>query len=64
MTFTGLTAAMNSSTGAHNVIIDARTKPHHAPPLIPDPEVEKKIERFFVKGASLHAYFGLIQSEF
>lgn len=37
-----------------NVIIDARTKPHHAPPLIPDPQVEKNIERFFVKGASLH----------
>ncbi|KHF39477.1 UbiD family decarboxylase [Halalkalibacter okhensis] len=36
-----------------NVIIDARTKPHHAPPLVPDSSVEKKIERFFVKGASL-----------
>lgn len=31
-------------TGA--VIIDARKKPHHAPELIKDPEVEKKIERF------------------
>lgn len=28
------------------VIIDARKKPHHAPELIKDPEVEKKIERF------------------
>lgn len=36
-----------------NMIIDARTKPHHAPPLIPDPTVEKKIERLFAKGASL-----------
>ncbi|RKD25882.1 3-octaprenyl-4-hydroxybenzoate carboxy-lyase [Ammoniphilus oxalaticus] len=36
-----------------NVIIDARIKPHHAPPLIPDPTVEKNIERLFVKGASL-----------
>jgi 4-hydroxy-3-polyprenylbenzoate decarboxylase len=36
-----------------NMIIDARTKPHHAPPLIPDPLVEKNIDRFFVKGASL-----------
>ncbi|MFE5318954.1 UbiD family decarboxylase [Paenibacillus sp. NPDC056579] len=36
-----------------NVIIDARTKPHQAPPLIPDPEVEKKIERLFAKGANL-----------
>ncbi|MDT8859270.1 UbiD family decarboxylase [Alkalihalobacillus sp. MEB130] len=36
-----------------NVIIDARTKPHHAPPLVPDVNVERDIERFFVKGASL-----------
>ncbi|RQO74550.1 3-octaprenyl-4-hydroxybenzoate carboxy-lyase [Pedobacter sp. KBW06] len=28
------------------VIIDARKKPHHAPELIKDSEVEKKIERF------------------
>lgn len=39
--------------GCDNVIIDARIKPHHAPPLIPDPAVEKSIERFFVKGAVL-----------
>lgn len=39
--------------GCDNVIIDARTKPHHAPPLIADPQTEKNIERFFVKGASL-----------
>ncbi|OIJ18913.1 3-octaprenyl-4-hydroxybenzoate carboxy-lyase [Anaerobacillus alkalidiazotrophicus] len=38
-----------------NMIIDARTKPHHAPPLIPDQTVEKNIERFFVKGASLES---------
>ncbi|MGO4547746.1 UbiD family decarboxylase [Paenibacillus sp. 2TAB23] len=36
-----------------NVIIDARVKPHQAPPLIPDPAVEKGIERLFAKGASL-----------
>ncbi|QGQ99097.1 UbiD family decarboxylase [Paenibacillus psychroresistens] len=36
-----------------NLIIDARIKPHQAPPLIPDPTVEKKIERLFVSGASL-----------
>ncbi len=36
-----------------NLIIDARTKPHHAPPLIPDLTVEKNIQRFFVQGASL-----------
>ncbi|MCT8137135.1 UbiD family decarboxylase [Anaerobacillus sp. CMMVII] len=39
--------------GCDNLIIDVRTKPHHAPPLIADPTVEKNIERFFVKGASL-----------
>ncbi|MBU8906805.1 UbiD family decarboxylase [Desertibacillus haloalkaliphilus] len=39
--------------GCDTVIIDARIKPHHAPPLIPDPTVEKKIERLFTKGASL-----------
>lgn len=36
-----------------NLIIDVRSKPHHAPPLIPDPAVDQKIKRFFVKGASL-----------
>ncbi|MBB3113887.1 4-hydroxy-3-polyprenylbenzoate decarboxylase [Paenibacillus phyllosphaerae] len=36
-----------------NVIIDARIKPHHAPPLIPDETVQRKIERFFAPGAVL-----------
>ncbi|MEV5030389.1 UbiD family decarboxylase [Paenibacillus sp. LPE1-1-1.1] len=36
-----------------NVIIDARIKPHQAPPLIPDPAVEENIKRLFVHGASL-----------
>lgn len=35
------------------VIIDARIKPHHAPPLEKDPEVEKRIDRIFAKGGSL-----------
>jgi 4-hydroxy-3-polyprenylbenzoate decarboxylase len=39
--------------GCDNVIIDARTKPHQAPPLVPDPEVETNIRRFFAQGASL-----------
>lgn len=43
----------NKHWGCENVIIDVRIKPHHAPPLIPDPTVEKNIERFFEKGASL-----------
>jgi 4-hydroxy-3-polyprenylbenzoate decarboxylase len=43
----------NKHWACDNIIIDARTKPHQAPPLIPDPEVAKNIERFFVQGASL-----------
>ncbi|CAG7630033.1 4-hydroxybenzoate decarboxylase subunit C [Paenibacillus solanacearum] len=49
---------VNSSTehkhwGCDNLIIDARIKPHHAPPLEYDPAVLKRIERLFVKGACL-----------
>lgn len=43
----------NKHWACDNMIIDARTKPHHAPPLISDPTVEKNIERFFAKGSSL-----------
>lgn len=39
--------------GCDNMIIDARRKPHQAPPLVADPQVEKRIERLFAKGASL-----------
>ncbi|WP_134699248.1 UbiD family decarboxylase [Ammoniphilus sp. YIM 78166] len=49
----------NKHWACDNVIIDARIKTHHAPPLIPDPAVEKKIERFFVKGAVLGGLKGL-----
>lgn len=38
------------------LIIDARIKPHHAPPLIKDRIVEEKIERFFNKGGVLHQW--------
>ncbi|WP_100407448.1 UbiD family decarboxylase [Bacillus solitudinis] len=43
----------NKHWACDNLIIDARTKPHHAPPLIADPQVEMNIERFFTKGGSL-----------
>jgi 4-hydroxy-3-polyprenylbenzoate decarboxylase len=36
------------------LIIDARIKPHHAPAVGKDPEVEKRIERLFNKGGSLY----------
>jgi 4-hydroxy-3-polyprenylbenzoate decarboxylase len=36
------------------VILDARIKPHHAPPLEKDPATERKIDRLFAPGGSLH----------
>lgn len=36
------------------LILDARTKPHHAPELALDPETEKNIRHIFDKGGSLH----------
>ncbi|HOZ51862.1 MAG TPA: UbiD family decarboxylase, partial [Chitinophagaceae bacterium] len=35
------------------MIIDARIKPHHAPPLELDPETEKKVDLHFAKGGEL-----------
>lgn len=35
------------------LVIDARIKPHHAPPLEKDPQIEKNIDRLFAKGGSL-----------
>lgn len=40
--------------GCDNVIIDARIKPHHAPVLEKDPEIEKRVDKLFQKGGSLH----------
>lgn len=36
------------------MIIDARIKPHHAPLLVKDPEIEKKVDELGKKGGSLH----------
>jgi 4-hydroxy-3-polyprenylbenzoate decarboxylase len=36
------------------LILDARIKPHHAPPLVKDAATEKKIDRLFDKGGSLY----------
>ncbi|MFD2706223.1 UbiD family decarboxylase [Salibacterium lacus] len=43
----------NKHWGCDTMIIDARIKPHHAPPLIPDPDVEHRIERFFNEDGQL-----------
>ncbi|WP_099367833.1 UbiD family decarboxylase [Sphingobacterium sp. 1.A.4] len=36
------------------VIIDARSKPHHAPDLIKDEKVERRVDELGAKGGSLH----------
>lgn len=38
------------------LVIDARTKPHHAPPLIEDPEIEAKVDQWCAPGGPLHGY--------
>jgi 4-hydroxy-3-polyprenylbenzoate decarboxylase len=37
-----------------SIIIDARIKPHHAPPLIKNSEIEKKVDKLGSVGGSLH----------
>ncbi|WP_172196472.1 UbiD family decarboxylase [Saccharibacillus qingshengii] len=39
--------------GCDNVIIDARVKPHQAPPLIPDAGVAERVDRLFEPSGSL-----------
>jgi len=36
------------------IVIDARIKPHHAPPLIEDPEVTRRVDELAAKGGPLH----------
>ena len=35
-------------------VIDARIKPHHAPPVEKVPEIEKRVDKLFDKGGSLY----------
>ncbi|TSB47327.1 UbiD family decarboxylase [Alkalicoccobacillus porphyridii] len=39
--------------GCEVTIIDARIKPHHAPPLIENEEVERRVDRFFAEDGPL-----------
>lgn len=39
-----------------SLVIDARIKPHHAPPLIEDPNVTKKIDALAARGGPLAKY--------
>jgi 4-hydroxy-3-polyprenylbenzoate decarboxylase len=36
------------------LVIDARIKPHHAPPVEKDPAIERRVDRLFDKGRSLY----------
>ena len=45
----------NKHWGCHGpLVIDARIKPHHAPPVEKDAAIEKKIDRLFQNGGSLN----------
>jgi len=37
-----------------SLVIDARSKPHHAPPLVEDPEVTRRVNALAVRGGPLH----------
>lgn len=37
-----------------SLVIDARIKPHHAPPLVEDPEVTRRVDQLAASGGPLH----------
>jgi 4-hydroxy-3-polyprenylbenzoate decarboxylase len=39
------------------LVIDARIKPHHAPPLIEDPAVSRRVDQLAAPGGPLHGIF-------
>jgi len=39
------------------LVVDARIKPQHAPPLVEDPEVEKRVDALAAPGGPLHGIF-------
>ncbi|MBI5141352.1 MAG: UbiD family decarboxylase [Nitrospirae bacterium] len=39
---------------AGSLVIDARVKPGYAPPLVEDPEIERRVDAMFAKGGALH----------
>jgi 4-hydroxy-3-polyprenylbenzoate decarboxylase len=38
------------------LVIDARIKPHHAPPLVDDPAVERRVDELAAPGGPLHGF--------
>ena len=41
-----------------SLVIDARSKPHHAPPLVEDPEVTRRVDALAAQGGPLHGVVG------
>jgi 4-hydroxy-3-polyprenylbenzoate decarboxylase len=39
------------------LVIDARIKPHHAPPLVDDPEIERRVDALAAPGGPLHGLY-------
>jgi 4-hydroxy-3-polyprenylbenzoate decarboxylase len=39
------------------LVIDARIKPHHAPPLVDDPAIERRVDALAASGGPLHGIF-------
>jgi 4-hydroxy-3-polyprenylbenzoate decarboxylase len=39
------------------LVIDARVKPHHAPPLVEDPAVERRVDALAAPGGPLHGLY-------
>ena len=40
-----------------SLLIDARIKPHHAPPLVEDPDVTRRVDQLAASGGPLHGVF-------
>ena len=36
------------------LVIDARLKPHHAPPLVEDPEISRRVDALAAPGGPMH----------
>jgi len=39
------------------LVIDARLKPHHAPPLVEDPDISRRVDALAAPGGPLHGIF-------
>ncbi|HEY0133176.1 MAG TPA: hypothetical protein VGB85_03825, partial [Nannocystis sp.] len=40
-----------------SLVIDARVKSHHAPPLVEDPDVTRRVDALAARGGPLHGLF-------